>query len=176
MVKIICILTFSFLIVSCTYSNSVQSDTVNLSSNDYVNQEDETLSNGLSYNQHDLDSILNIINVKVESMPQELKSCYYKSKIVDDYIQVGLTDSCDRTINMFKKYVVDSPVVKFKEIIAEVDLLWLEVDMDEIYPPNTEKSMDEDIADSNDSIVSDSLHQVEVEQETTDSLTATSNL
>lgn len=174
--RVICILILSFLIASCTYSNSVQSDTVNLSSDDYVKQESDTLSNNLSYTPYDLDSILNIINTKVESMPQELKSCYYKSKIVDDYIQVGLTDSCDRTINMFKKHVVDSPVVKFKQIIAEVDLLWLEVDTDEIESPTIEKSLDEDIVDSSDSIVSDTLHRVNDEHETMDSVTAKSNL
>lgn len=141
-------------------------------------QPPDTIVNESSESTYDLDSILNVIKVRIDSMPQRFRSYYYDSEITDDHIDVLLSDSCDKVINSFKEHVVDSPVVRFQQVIGVIDLLWLEIDMDEIESSNIniEESLDEDTVDSNDSIVSDTLHHIIVEQETTDSVAVISNL
>lgn len=161
---------------SCGNSNKNQTDTTNIQLGLNEAQPPDTVVNESSESTYDLDSILNVIKVRIDSMPQRFRSYYYDSEITDDHIDVSLSDSCDKVINSFKEHVVDSPVVRFQQVIGVIDLLWLEIDMDEIESSNIEESLDEDTVDSNDSIVSDTLHHIIVEQETTDSVAVISNL
>lgn len=165
-----------FLTCACTNPRSRDNDSINSEMVVQGIEEYATIADTIQDPVYNLDSILEVIKSKIWSAPQELQSAYFDSEIDGDHILVLMGDSCDRTVKLFKENVIDSPVVKFKQLISVVNLLWLEIDTSEIESPKIEKSLDEDIVDSSDSIVSDTLHLVNDEQETMDSVTAKSNL